>query len=136
MVKTTVRQTVPLQPVEVHSRADTHLQPMDDPMLEQTDVPRGGCDPVGSLHCSRLLAGPVDPWREEPTLEQAPSSACDTIGEPILKQSVPEGLHPMEGTHTGATCEELQLVERTHVGKVSQGLCSVGATPHWSRGRG
>jgi len=39
-------------------------------MPEQVDVPQGGCDPVGSLRWSRLLPGPVDPWREEPTLEQ------------------------------------------------------------------
>jgi len=29
-----------------------------------------GCDPVESLHWSRLLARPVDPWREEPAPEQ------------------------------------------------------------------
>ena len=33
-------------------------------------MPEGGCDPVGSPHWSRLLAGPVVPWREEPMLEQ------------------------------------------------------------------
>jgi len=33
-------------------------------------MPEGGCDPVRSLCWSRLLPGPVDPWREEPTLEQ------------------------------------------------------------------
>ncbi|KAK4829100.1 hypothetical protein QYF61_002051, partial [Mycteria americana] len=70
VVKTTVRQAVPLQPMEVHSRADIHLQPMEDPMPEQVDAPNGGYDPVGSPCWSRLLAGPVAPWREEPTLEQ------------------------------------------------------------------
>ena len=33
-------------------------------------MPKGRCDPMGSLRWSRLLAGPVDPWREEPRLEQ------------------------------------------------------------------
>ena len=33
--KTMVRQVVPLLPMEVHSAADIHLQPMEDPMLEQ-----------------------------------------------------------------------------------------------------
>jgi len=42
---------------------------MDDPMPEW-GLPEGGCDPVESLHWSRLLAGPVDLWREEPMLEQ------------------------------------------------------------------
>ncbi|GAB0181411.1 hypothetical protein GRJ2_000606400 [Grus japonensis] len=68
--KTMVRQAVPLQPMKVHGRADIHLQPMEDPVLEQVKTPEGGCDSVGSPHWSRLLAGPVDPWREEPTLEQ------------------------------------------------------------------
>lgn len=33
-------------------------------------------------------------------------------------QSSPEGLHPMEGTHTRAVHEELQPVGRFHVGEV------------------
>ena len=65
-----VRQAVPLQPMEVHAGADIHLQPMEDPTSEQEDVSEGGCDPLDSLHWSRLLAGPVTPRREEPTLEQ------------------------------------------------------------------
>ena len=70
VMKTTVRQAVPLQPREVHGGADLHLQPRKkDPMPEQGDA-RRGCDPVGSPRWSRLLAGPVAPWREEPTLEQ------------------------------------------------------------------
>ncbi|GAB0205629.1 hypothetical protein GRJ2_003028500 [Grus japonensis] len=68
--KTTVRQAVPLQPMEVHGGADIHLQPMKDPMPEQVEVPKGGCDPLGSPCWSRLLAGPVAPWREEPRPEQ------------------------------------------------------------------
>ncbi|CAM9154447.1 unnamed protein product, partial [Bubo scandiacus] len=58
-----VRQAVPLQPMEVNSEADIHLQPVEDPTTEQVNVSKGGCDPVESPHCSRLLAGPVAPWR-------------------------------------------------------------------------
>ncbi|GAB0182572.1 AN1-type zinc finger protein 5-like [Grus japonensis] len=54
----------------VHGGADIHLQPMEDPTPEQVEAPEGGCDPVGSPRWSKLLAGPVDPWREEPRLEQ------------------------------------------------------------------
>ncbi|GAB0205660.1 AN1-type zinc finger protein 5-like [Grus japonensis] len=36
--KTMLRQAVPLQPMEVHGGADIHLQPMEDPMLEQVDA--------------------------------------------------------------------------------------------------
>jgi len=68
--KTMVRQTVPLQPMEVHGGADIHLQPVKDPNPEQLDGPTKGCNPVERPHWSRLLAEPVDPWREDPTLEQ------------------------------------------------------------------
>ncbi|GAB0185600.1 AN1-type zinc finger protein 5-like [Grus japonensis] len=70
MEKTMVRQAVLLQPMEVHGGADIHLQPVENPTLEQVEVPQGGCDPMGSPHWSELLAGPVDPWRQEPMLEQ------------------------------------------------------------------
>ncbi|GAB0179841.1 AN1-type zinc finger protein 5-like [Grus japonensis] len=65
-----VKQAVPLQPMEGDGGADIHLQPAEDPMLEQVDAPEEGCDPMGSLHWSRLLAGPMDLWREEPMPEQ------------------------------------------------------------------
>jgi len=39
---------------------------------------------------------------------------------PTLEQPVPEGLHPMEGTHAGAVCG---------------GLSPMGGAPSWSRGR-
>ncbi|PKU38090.1 hypothetical protein llap_11605 [Limosa lapponica baueri] len=38
MVKTVVRQAVPLQPMEVNSGEDIHLQLMKDPMVEQVDA--------------------------------------------------------------------------------------------------
>ncbi|GAB0179470.1 cAMP-dependent protein kinase inhibitor alpha [Grus japonensis] len=43
---------------------------MEDPTPEQVETPEGGCDPMESPHWSRLLVGPVDPWREDPTPEQ------------------------------------------------------------------
>jgi len=36
----------------------------------------------------------------------------------MLEQPVPEGLHPVEGTHAGAVHEELQPVGRTQAGEV------------------
>ncbi|KAM6272131.1 uncharacterized protein M6G45_003315 [Spheniscus humboldti] len=57
-------------PMEVHSGADMHLQPVEDPMPEQVDVPEGSCDPCG-----------------EPALEQAPVSSCGPMrGDPTLQQ--------------------------------------------------
>ena len=49
VVKTMVKQVVPLQPVEVHGGAHIHLQPAEDPTPEQVDALEGGCDPVESL---------------------------------------------------------------------------------------
>jgi len=53
----------------------------------------------------------------------------------MLEQPVPEGLHPVEGTHAGAVCEELQTVGRTHVGEVCGELSPVKGTSCWSGGR-
>ena len=43
-------------------------------------------------------------------------------GGPTLEQPVPEGLHPMESTHTGAVHKELQPKGRTDVEKDHGGL--------------
>lgn len=59
-----VKQDAPLQPMGVHSGAEIHPQPLEDPM------PEGYCDPMGSQCWKRLQAGPVNTWRDEPTLEQ------------------------------------------------------------------
>ncbi|PKU41186.1 hypothetical protein llap_8507 [Limosa lapponica baueri] len=67
VVKTIVRQVVPLQPMEICGGSDIHLQPVEDPTLEPVGAPEEGCDPVENLHWSRLLAGPVT-HGEEPTL--------------------------------------------------------------------
>ncbi|GAB0207967.1 hypothetical protein GRJ2_003262400 [Grus japonensis] len=73
---------IPLQPVEkTMVRQAVHLQPVEDPTLEQVEASEGGCDPVGSLCWNRLLAEPVAPWREQPMLEQAPGRTCDPMGD-------------------------------------------------------
>jgi len=35
VMKTMVRQAVPLHPMEVHGRADIYLQPIEDPTMEK-----------------------------------------------------------------------------------------------------
>ncbi|GAB0207481.1 AN1-type zinc finger protein 5-like [Grus japonensis] len=69
-IKTMAKQAVPLQPIEDDGEQRFHLQPVEDPTPEQVEAPEGGYDPMGSPHWSKLLAGPVDLWRKEPTLEQ------------------------------------------------------------------
>jgi len=43
-----VRQAVPLQSMEVLGGADIHPRPVEDPIPEQVDMPKGGCDPLES----------------------------------------------------------------------------------------
>ncbi|GAB0183722.1 EH domain-containing protein 4 [Grus japonensis] len=75
-----VRQADPLK---VHGGAEIPLQPVEDPTPEQVDAPKGGCDPVGSLHWSRLLAGPVALWRERsPRQSRFAGRTYDPMGDP------------------------------------------------------
>lgn len=64
-----LEKTVVMQPLEDHSREDTHLQTIEGLIPEQVDVSKVGCDPTESLCSSRLLAGAVA-CGEEPTQEQ------------------------------------------------------------------
>ncbi|GAB0208304.1 mitochondrial enolase superfamily member 1 [Grus japonensis] len=110
-----VKQAVPLlPPMEDGGEQRFHLQPTEDPTPEQVEAPEGGCEPVGSPCWSKLLAGPVDPWREEPTPEQVCWQDLGPHGGPTLEQPAPEGLHP---------------VGETHIGAVHEGLSPVGGTP-------
>ena len=47
-----------------------HVARGRDPMQAFRWMPEGSCEPMGSPRWSRLLPGPVEPWREEPTPEQ------------------------------------------------------------------
>ncbi|GAB0208964.1 hypothetical protein GRJ2_003362100 [Grus japonensis] len=87
-----------------------HLQPMEDPTLEQVETPEGGCDPVASPCWSKFLAGPVDPWREDPMPEQVTegrdweNAEPPTVGEDqvreylrnlkVQKSTGPDEMHP------------------------------------------
>ncbi|KAJ7407660.1 hypothetical protein BTVI_62499 [Pitangus sulphuratus] len=130
-----VRQAVPLQPMEVQSGAEIHLQILEDPMPKQLDAQRNLC-PHG-----------------KPALEQAPGSICGpmergahteagllaglvTLWGATLEQPIPDGLYPTGRIYAGAICEELQPVGSTGfftVGEVHGGLPPMGGTPRWSR---
>jgi len=53
----------------------------------------------------------------------------------MLQQPVSEGLHPVEGTHAGAVCEELQPMGRTHFEEVRGELSPVIGTFTLERGK-
>lgn len=62
----------------------------------------------------------VTPWEAH-----AVAGFCQdlwTCRDPILEQSIPEGLYPMAGTLSGKVHEELQYVGRTHVEEVCEEL--------------
>ena len=52
---------------------------------------------MGSPRWSRLLAGPVAPWREEPTLEQVCSRTCDPVGDPRWSSLCLKDCSPWKG---------------------------------------
>ncbi|OPJ90339.1 hypothetical protein AV530_009074 [Patagioenas fasciata monilis] len=86
MVKIMVRPAVPLKFMEVHSGAGIHLQPMEDPTLEQVDAQR------------RLR-----PHRK-PTLEQASwQNLCILWKGPKLEQLLKNW--NMRRTHAGEVHE-------------------------------
>lgn len=55
----------------------------------------------------------MTPQTGEPRLEQVFWQVLQPHGEPMLKQSFPEGLYPREETHAGLDHEELQPMGRT-----------------------
>ncbi|GAB0182007.1 hypothetical protein GRJ2_000666000 [Grus japonensis] len=116
-----VRQAVPLQPMEVHGEADIHLQPVENPTLEQVEVPREGCDSVGSPCWSRFAGRTCDPMGDPrwsslflkdysplkgPMLEQFLKNCSPWEG--LTLEKFMEDCLPWEGPHAGAgaECEE------------------------------
>lgn len=67
MVRTVVRQAVPSEKSKV-GQIPTCGTWKTNPMPEQVDVTRGGCDHVG-IPC-QSVAGHADPLNKEPVLEQ------------------------------------------------------------------
>ncbi|RMC15878.1 hypothetical protein DUI87_08083 [Hirundo rustica rustica] len=59
---------------------EIHLQPMEDSTLEfHWWMFKGGCGPVESPRWTRLMAGPVGQWGEEPMFADR---ICDPEGDP------------------------------------------------------
>ncbi|PKU39486.1 hypothetical protein llap_10218 [Limosa lapponica baueri] len=98
--------------MEVRSGTDVYLQAVKDPTPEKVYA-QGCCDPVGSLHWSRLLAELVDLWREEPNLEQLRSGMMEQlwcparVNPPLLSISHAAGtpVSPVQIADHGSPCE-------------------------------
>jgi len=54
VMKTMVRQAMPLQPMVVHGGANIHLQPVEGTSCQSRWMSKGGCDPVGSPALERV----------------------------------------------------------------------------------
>ncbi|KAK4814017.1 hypothetical protein QYF61_004647 [Mycteria americana] len=63
------------------------MQPVEDPTLQQREMPEGSCSPWRSHSGASFLAETVGCWGS------------------MLEQSIPEGLQPMERAHAGAVHE-------------------------------
>ena len=107
---------------------------MEDPTPEQVDVPKGGCDPVGSPHWSRLLAGPADAWRKKsPRWSRFAGRTCDPMGDPhwsslFLKDCTPcKGPTLEQFVKNCSPCEGLTLEKFT-------GVCLLWEGPHAGAG--
>ncbi|GAB0178081.1 hypothetical protein GRJ2_000273400 [Grus japonensis] len=71
---------------------------MEDPTPEQVETPEGGCGPW-EAHVG--ASSWPDRWtREEGSPRQGrfAGRTCDPVGDSMLEQSAPEGLHPVRGT--------------------------------------
>ncbi|GAB0188058.1 EH domain-containing protein 4 [Grus japonensis] len=77
-----VRQAVPLQPMEDDGGADIHLQPVEDPMLEQVDALKE----VVTLWEAHAGAGSwQDLWphgERSPRQSRFAGRTCDPMGDP------------------------------------------------------
>lgn len=110
--------TVPLKPMIINGGADIHLQAVDGPMQEA-----GSCVWKRLWPSGEPALGGAGSWKELWPLGD----------EWWSKQSLPERLCPMEGSHAGAVPEELQTMRRAHTREIYEGLYPVGWTPCWSR---
>ncbi|TRZ16712.1 hypothetical protein HGM15179_010402 [Zosterops borbonicus] len=118
--------------MQIHGRAEIHLQPIEEPMPEQVDAQRKLCG--------------------KPTVEQAPCKTCGimkkgaktgagSLAGPVTPQGTharaacSKGLFPVGESYAGTVHEELQPVGRTHVGEVCEKLSHMGRTSCWSERR-
>jgi len=134
MMKTMLRQAVPLQPMEVHSGSDIYLQPMEDPTPEQVDASKEGCDPMESPHWSRLLAGPVDSWRERSLgWSGFAGRICDPVGDPSWRSLFPKDCTPGKGPTLEQFAKNCSLWEGLMLEKFMEN-CLLWQGPHAGAG--
>ncbi|PKU39412.1 suppression of tumorigenicity 5 protein isoform x4 [Limosa lapponica baueri] len=113
-----VRQAVPLQPMEVNSGRDSHLQPMEAPMLKEAVTPWEAHAGAGSWldlwvrnRQSSLFLKDYTPWKGH-ALEQLIKNC--SLWEGLMFEKFMENCLPWQGPHNGAgeECEESSPLRR------------------------
>ena len=74
-------------------------------------MPERSCDPVESPCSSRLLPGPAEPWREEPTLEQVYWQGLWPRGDPRWSSLFLKDCTPWKGPTLGQFMKSCSLWE-------------------------
>ncbi|GAB0183023.1 AN1-type zinc finger protein 5-like [Grus japonensis] len=131
MEKTMVRQAVPLQPMEDDGGADIHLQPMEDPMLEQVDAPKGGCDLMGSME---QAAGRTCGKRQRsPRWSRFAGRTCDPVGDPQWSGLFLKDCTPWKGPMLEQLVKKFSLWEGLMLEKLVED-CLLREGPHAAPG--
>jgi len=112
LVKTIVRQAVPMQPMEVHGGAPPAA-------CGGPHAGAGGCalKEVVTLCWKQAPGRNCSPVESSPQWSRFSSKTYSPCKGPTLEQSVPEGLHPMERNHARGVLQELQPMGRTAIGE-------------------
>lgn len=132
LMQTTVKQLFPCSPRRVHGGAGSMegpVSPLRRPHWSRW-MPKEWCDPVGSAHRSRLLAGPVAPWSEAHVGVSLLAGLWTHAGTACSWRTASCG----EDSHR-AVHEELQSLGRTRVGKVHGDMSPVGENPTLEKGK-
>ncbi|TRZ25008.1 hypothetical protein HGM15179_002113 [Zosterops borbonicus] len=88
-----------------------------------------GCDPVGSWHWSKVLAGPVALWSKKPTLEQSMKS-CSPWEGLMLEKLMERGLLWERPMMSKGRMQGILSLEEEGVAKKTWDELSTALNPH------
>ncbi|GAB0179058.1 hypothetical protein GRJ2_000371100 [Grus japonensis] len=71
---------------------------MEDPTPEQGEAPEGGCGLWEAHAGASCWQGLRTRGERSPRQSRFAGRTCDPVGDPMLEQSAPEGLHPVGET--------------------------------------
>lgn len=92
-------------------------------------MPEGSCDPMGTPHWRRLLAGPVAPWREEPRPGSFAVRTSDLTEDPHWKGLLLKGCIAWKGPLEQGNSVRSALPEEEGVTETAYGEPTAVLTP-------